>query len=155
MRLPSILFGMSLLALTPLPELQAPPQLAGIWRVVRFCDRDSTGVMVDPLGPNPVGYFIYAPSGELSIQVMRTPPSGPLAGAPVQLPSLAALRPWYFGYFGTYTITSDTTVIHHVHGGTFPEYIGTDQRRTYHIRGDTLDIGAPSFPCRILLRVRA
>jgi hypothetical protein len=134
--------------------VQAPRDLVGIWRVVRFCDRDSTGAMVEPMGPNPIGYFVYAPTGELSIQVMRTPPSGPLAGEPVQLPALGALRPYYFGYFGTYTIRSDTTVIHHVKGGTFPEYIGTEQRRTYHIRGDTLSIGAPPFSCRILIRVR-
>jgi hypothetical protein len=57
------------------------------------------------------------------------------------------------GYFAAYIILSDTTVVQHVHGGTFPEYIGTDQRHTYHIRGGTLSIGAPSLPCRILLRV--
>jgi hypothetical protein len=85
---------------------------------------------------------------------MRTPPSGPLAGEPVQLATLGALRPYYLGYFGTCTILSDTTVIHHVQGGTFPKCIGPDQRRAYHIRGDTLSIGAPFLPCRILLRLQ-
>jgi hypothetical protein len=70
----------------------------------------------------------------------------------VHLGSLGELRPFYFGYFGTYTILSDSTVVHHVQGGTLPDYIGTDQFRTYHIRGDTLSIGAPSFPCRVLIR---
>ena len=159
MRLAVSLVTASVLIWAPLTRYEAAPvqtprDLVGMWRVVRFCDRDSTGAMVEPLGPNPIGYFVYAPTGELSIQVMRTPPSGPLAGEPVQLPALGALRPYYFGYFGTYTIISDTTVIHHVQGGTFPEYIGTNQRRTYHIRGDTLSIGAPSFPCRILIRIR-
>ncbi len=133
---------------------QRPPQLVGTWRVVRFCDRDSSGAYVEPMGPSPRGLFIYAAAGQLSIQVMRTPPAGPLAGGPVHLDSLSALRPYNFGYFGTYTILSDSTVIHHVEGGTFPEYIGTDQRRTYHIRGDSLSIGAPPFPCRVLIRVR-
>lgn len=159
MRLATSLVTASVLVWAPLmwrqvASAQPPRDLVGMWRVVRFCDRDSTGAMVEPLGPNPIGYFVYAPTGELSIQVMRTPPAGPLAGEPVQLPTLGALRPYYFGYFGTYTILSDTTVIHHVQGGTFPEYIGTDQRRTYHIRGDTLSIGAPALPCRILIRVR-
>jgi hypothetical protein len=58
------------------------------------------------------------------------------------------------GYFAAYVIRSDTTVMHHVQGGTFPGYIDTDQRYTYHVRGDTLSIGAPSLPCRILLRVQ-
>jgi len=48
----------------------------------------------------------------------------------------------------------NVTVVHHVQGGTLPDYIGTDQFRTYRIRGDTLSIGAPPFPCRVLLRVR-
>jgi hypothetical protein len=131
-----------------------PPALVGTWRIVKYCDRDSTGAMVEPLGPNPTGLFVYTPTGQLSIQAMRTPPSGPLAGDPVRLGSLGELRPFYFGYFGTYSILSDSTVIHHVLGGTFPDYIGTDQPRQYTIRGDTLSIGAPLFLCRVLIRTR-
>jgi len=152
-RLAAAAASLSLLYLAS-AEPQGSARLVGTWRVVRFCDRDSTGSLEDPLGPNPIGYFVYTSTGQLSIQVMRTPPAGPLTGAPVQLPSLGALRPYYFGYFGIYTITSDSTVVHHVQGGTLPNYIGTDQLRTYHIRGDTLSIGAPSFPCRVLIRVR-
>jgi hypothetical protein len=33
--------------------------------------------------------------------------------------------------------------------------IGTDQQRRYHIRGDTLSIGAPLFLCRVLNPERA
>jgi Lipocalin-like domain len=128
--------------------------LVGTWRVVQYCDRDSTGAMVHPLGPNPTGLFVYTPTGELSIQAMRTPPSGPLAGEPVHLNSLSGLRPFYFGYFGTYSVLSDSTVVHHVTGGTFPDYIGTDQPRRYVIRGDTLSIGAPLFLCRVLIRAK-
>ena len=131
-----------------------PDALVGTWRVVKYCDRDSTGTMVDPLGPNPTGLFVYTATGQLSIQAMRTPPSGPLAGEPVRLGSLGELRPFYFGYFGTYSILSDSTVVHHVLGGTFPDYIGTDQPRQYNIRGDTLSIGAPLFLCRVLIRAK-
>jgi len=62
----------------------------------------------------------------------------------------------YLGYYGTYTITSDSTVVHDVVGGTIPSYTGTDQARVYRIRGDTLTIGGNrvTWPCRVLLRVR-
>jgi len=154
----SLLIAASGLGTTILvPTLQAqsrPASLVGTWRVVRYCDRDSTGAIVEPLGPNPTGLFVYTATGQLSIQAMRTPPSGPLSGEPVSLGSLSDLRPFYFGYFGTYSILSDTTVIHHVQGGTFPDYIGTDQPRKYIIRGDTLSIGAPLFLCRVLIRAR-
>lgn len=145
--------SLSLLFLAPAAQPQGPADsLVGTWRVVKFCDRDSTGALVDPLGPNPIGFFVYTATGELSIQAMRSPPTGPTAGGPVHLRSLGELRPFYFGYFGTYTILSESTVVHHVQGGTLPDYIGTDQVRSYRIRGDTLSIGAPRFPCRVLIR---
>ena len=151
----TIVAGLTLLALAPTlsAQRQSGP-LVGTWRVVRFCDQDSTGATPSRWAPAPVGYFVYAPTGQLSIQVMRTPPAGPLAGGPVRLDSLNDLRPYYFGYFGTYTILSDSTVVHHVEGGTLPNYIGTDQRRGYRIRGDTLSIGDPPYPCRVLIRVK-
>lgn len=143
-----------LLGLTTLEAQSRSSALIGTWKVRRFCDQDSAGAVTDPMGPNPTGYFIYTPTGQLSIHAMRTPPTGPVAGDSVRLKTLAGLRPYYFSYFGTYTITSDSTVIHHVEGGTFPEYIGTDQRRAYRISGDTLHIGGQAFDCRVLVRVR-
>src|SRR5687767_10689635 len=96
--------------------------LAGTWRIVRFCFGD--GATPEPMGPNPIGFLIYTPTGQVSMHAMRTPPTGPIAGGAVQLPSLSALRHLYFSYFGTYTISSDTAVVHHVQGGTLPDYIG-------------------------------
>jgi lipocalin-like protein len=134
------------------------PALVGIWRVVRFCDADQSGRETEPLGAPPIGYFIYSPSGELSIQVMRTPamPRFAVDTSPTDA-ELRTLHQSYFGYFGSYTVTSDSTVIHHVIGGTFPEYIGTEQPRSYRIWGanrDSLSIGgAHARACRLLVRV--
>ena len=61
------------------PAEVSDPSLVGVWRVVKFCQDDSTGRLYDPYGPNPTGLFIYAASGELSIQMMRSPPVGPFA----------------------------------------------------------------------------
>ena len=130
------------------------PGLVGTWRVVEFCGRDSTGRLIETLGPAPVGYFIYDPTGHLSIQVMRAPMSGPLSRDSLPRADLRQLRQFYFGYFGTYTVLSESTVVHHVHGGTIPEYTGTDQFRRYRIRGDTLSIGGEVLPCRVLIRER-
>jgi hypothetical protein len=86
---------------------------------------------------------------------MRAAPSGAFLGDSVPLGGMAELRSSYFGYFGTYTITSDSTVVHRVMGGTIPSYIGTDQPRNYRIRGDTLSIGGDEpWSCRRLVRVR-
>ncbi len=136
--------------------------LVGTWRVVQFCNVDSTAKETNPIGATPVGVFVYTPTGQLSLHAMRTPAVAPfVAGdnAPTDA-ERRALLDGYFGYFGTYTITSDSTVIHHVIGGSIPSYIGTDQHRHYRIRAggsnapDTLSIGSyPAPPCRKLIRV--
>lgn len=131
-------------------------RLVGTWRVEEFCNVDSPGDTTYSLGRNPVGLFMYDPSGKLMIQAMRTPRSAAFSKDSLPLLGMAEVRESYFGYFGTYTITSDTTVIHHVVGGTIPSYVGTDQHRGYRIRGDTLSIGGESVPpgCRRLIKVR-
>jgi hypothetical protein len=143
------------LASGALAAQQAPSRLVGTWRIVEFCDVRATGDTTHPLGPRPIGFFIYDPSGTLMIQAMRTPHAGAFAADSVALAGMAEVAESYFGYFGRYTVTSDSTVIHHVTGGTLPGYVGTDQRRNYRIRGDTLSIGGNPVPgCRRLIRVR-
>ena len=141
----------------------ARPSLVGAWRVLHFCNVDSAGVETNPYGESPVGVFVYTPTGQLSLHAMRSPPPPPFAAgddAPTDAERRVMLDS-YFGYFGTYTITSDTTVIHHVSGGTIPSYIGTEQPRHYRIRAggpnapDTLSIGGNplSLRCRQLIRI--
>lgn len=125
--------------------------------VRRFCENDSTGRLYEPYGAAPTGLFVYAPTGQLSIHIMRSLVVGPFAGGDDH-PTDAERRELlasYMGYFGTYTITSDSTVIHRVRGGTLPSYIGTEQLRFYRIRGDSLTIGGSkdTWPCRVLVRV--
>ena len=134
-------------------------QIVGVWRVVKFCSSDSTGRQTAPFGERPVGYVIYAPTGQLSIHVARLPGSALLASdtAGVSDEIRRNIFDHYLGYFGTYTVTSDSTVIHHVEGGSLPSYANTDQRRRYRVtgsQGDTLALGDLSPGCRVLVRER-
>lgn len=137
-----------------------PPAIIGTWRVVRFCDDDDvTGRLYEPWGPAPTGFFIYTADGHLSVQIERTPPvtsfaAGDLAPTPNEA---RALLDGYLGYYGSYRVTSDSTVIHHVDGGTQPSFVGTDQPRLYRIRGDSLTLGGSrrTWECRLLVRVPA
>jgi hypothetical protein len=145
------------LALAPsaLTAQQAPSRLIGTWRIEAFCNVDTPGDTTYSLGRRPIGFFMYDPAGNLMIQAMRTPHAGAFAADTVALAGMAEVRTSYFGYFGTYTVTSDSTVVHHVTGGTIPSYVGTEQPRDYRIRGDTLSIGVAPVPaCRRLIRVR-
>ena len=50
----------------------------------------------------------------------------------------------YLAYFGTYTGDDGAgVVVHHVEGATFPNLIGTDQRRTFALSGDRLTLSTP------------
>ena len=130
-------------------------RLVGTWRLVEFCNVDRPGDTTYTLGRGPLGFFIYDAAGNLAIQAMRAAPSRAFRSDSVPLAGMAELRSSYFGYFGSYTVTSDSTVTHHVTGGTIPSYIGTDQRRNYRFRGDTLSISADqTWSCRKLVRVR-
>jgi hypothetical protein len=153
-------FGNSAL---PQKTTASHPSLVGVWKVLHFCNIDSAGVETNPYGEAPTGVFVYTPSGVLSLQATRTP-APPLFAAGDDAPTDAerhVMFDSYFGYYGTYTITSDSTVIHHVIGGTVPSYIGTEQHRHYRIRSgglnapDTLSIGGNplSLRCRQLIRI--
>lgn len=147
-----------LLATSGQPRRNAPA-LTGTWRVAKFCMVDTLGELFEPFGADPNGLFVYGRDGRLSIQISRTAKTtnDAIVDDAVIAEELHMQRDGYLGYYGTYTITSDSTVIHHVVGGSVPGYVGTDQRRIYHIRGDTLSIGTQprTFPCRVLLRVSA
>jgi Lipocalin-like domain len=50
----------------------------------------------------------------------------------------------YFAYFGRYTVDERAgTVTHHLEGGSYPNFVGTDQRRLFMLQGDRLVLSAP------------
>jgi len=50
----------------------------------------------------------------------------------------------HVSYFGTYTIDpSARTVTHHVHGASYPNWMGHDQIRYYRIGGSRLVLSTP------------
>lgn len=138
-------------------EVDARHPLVGTWQLVEWRFRDSLGNWQRPLGSDPRGGVVYAPSGHLSIQVMHE------AGRQVSdckpgsdeadLNALLDLY-CYFGYFGTYEIRNDSVVVHKPTGGTLLSYIGTDQPRSYEVRGDSLWLERSERVYRLLLRVR-
>jgi len=115
----------------------AQTALVGIWRLIRYADTPEGGAPVFAFGNPPVGLFVFTPEGYVSINLMRNPPAPDSASTDPD-PD-ACLPAWYCSYFGTYKLDPAggqwTT---HVLGGNIPHYLGTDQRRSFVIRGDTL-----------------
>ena len=53
-------------------------------------------------------------------------------------------HPGFLAYFGTYTVDEKAgVVVHHVEGASFPNWIGTDQRREFTLSGRRLTLRTP------------
>lgn len=148
----------SLICMPARPGSQAPNAgaLVGTWRLVEYTNfRD--GRTVHPFGAEPIGLFIYTPSGHVSVHIMHDPPLKSFGD--LDLSSDEQNRSEersYVGYFGTYRVDSTrSVVIHHVEGGTRLGYIGKDEERPFRLEGDKLIIGDGRTWRRVLVRVPA
>lgn len=120
------------------PPVQSNP-LLGTWKLEQYVDVPEGGVPVHAFGNPPVGLFVFTADGHASISLMRNPPA---IDVPSDDPDPDACIPaWYCSYFGTYRYDrSGPSWTVHVTGGNIPNYLGTDQRRSFRIEGDVLTI---------------
>jgi hypothetical protein len=121
----------------------------GTWRLMAVEARRPNGE-VAPLparyGTKPVGYLMYDSTGHVAVQIMR-PDRQKFAvndidkGTPEEL---KAAWEGYSAYLGTYEINeAEGFVVHHVEISSFPNYVGSDQKRFYELSGDTLVLKPP------------
>jgi hypothetical protein len=119
-------------------------KLVGTWRVVRYEDTDASGKVTYPFGEKPRGYFVYDPTGHLSVQIMRMPARPLFAAGDDDKGTDAEVRAAYAGYaayFGTYRVDEANSIVTHVVEGSLnPSYTGTDQPRPFQLDGDVLII---------------
>lgn len=133
----------------------AMEDLVGTWRLVELTNyRD--GEKVQPFGPNPLGYFVYTPSGHVSIHIMHSPPPYSFEDLDMSEKQRREVgQRSYMGYFGTFEVDPvRSVIIHRVEGGTVLSYIGTDQIRPFRLEDDVLIIGEDEEWIRVLERVR-
>ncbi len=137
-------------------DKQKPNPIVGTWRLIEFTNLDSTtNVWGYRYGKNPRGYFTYTKTGILNINISTdNPPKISEDSAKHHNMNLYDfIDTVSLGYFGTYTVDEkNSTVIHHVKGGSIPWYIDTDQPRQFQLNGDTLTIGDNKTWKRVLVR---
>jgi Lipocalin-like domain len=132
----------------------------GGWHLLAAEDMDSLGRVTHPYGDHPFGLLIYTSTGEMSIQMTKTPllPNFPAAledssWSVISPKDMIATLDGYYAYFGTYTVdTVRRIVTHHVTADIAREFSGTDQDRPYRVHGDTLVLGDDVTWRRIFLR---
>ena len=120
--------------------------LVGSWRLVANQEHRADGRVTDVWGSDPLGRLVYDAGGRVSVQLLsrhRRPFAGNdrAAGTPEETREAFV---GFLAYFGTYTVDEAAgAVVHHVEGASFPNLMGTDQRRTFVLEGKRLTLSTP------------
>src|SRR5436190_6228437 len=120
-------------------------ELVGTWALVSAVN-ELDGKKVEPFGPKPVGYFMFAPTGHFSTNIVH--PDRPKFAAKIRtggtLEEYKAAVLGNISTFGTYTVNPDGWVSYRIVGSSFPNWNGTDQKRLAEIAGDQLKWMVPA-----------
>ena len=140
-----IVSGLGPMLSTGQAAAQSAKDLVGAW----------TLVAAEAFGTNPKGTVIFEPNGRFAAMLMRADlgkyaSNNRAQGTPAEY---KATVEGSIAYFGTYSV-SGTDVNFHIEGSTFPNWTGTDQKRTnVAIAGDDLkwiqptpSAGGPAVP---------
>jgi len=129
---------------TTRPASGAALRIVGTWQLMtRTVSRADGTTIVDPvLGEKPIGFLVYAASGAMSLQMMRTGRKNAISTPPAAKDKTnPRVILGYDSYFGSYTVDEKAgTVTHHVEGSLFPEDLGSDWVRPFTLDGDTLTL---------------
>jgi hypothetical protein len=108
-----------------------PKQLIGTWTLVSADNLLPDRSRAPAFGANPRGFLVFAANGYFSISLVNS-----------DLPKFAsnnrdkgtadenkAAVAGSLFYFGTYSVSADGTLATHIEGSSFPNSVGTDQKR--------------------------
>ena len=113
-------------------------ELVGTWKLVGMRNEKN----VDVLGPHPMGMLVFDTAGNYTTHVMRSDlPKFAIPDRSKATPeeSQAVVR-GFMALFGNYTIIDSGTLNLHVVGSMLPNWDGADQKRSFVIRGDELEL---------------
>jgi Lipocalin-like domain len=117
----------------------------GSWSLVSWTRTDSDGQAEYPFGEDAVGCIIYTGDGRMAAHLMRRQRA--LLRSEYSRETTpderAAAFLDYFSYCGPFTVQHGAqTVTHHVEACSSPNWVGTDQVRTFRFSGDALSLRA-------------
>jgi hypothetical protein len=147
----AIVITLALLAVvSPAPAGAQPSpkqQIVGAWTIVSTDTIRPDGTRVPTFGPTPRGVVIFDASGRYALELMRAT-AAPFASNN-RLDGTAdenkAVVQGSLAHFGRYSVNeAERTLILHMEGSTFPNWNGTDQRRTFTVSGDELRWSTPA-----------
>ena len=117
--------------------------LVGAWRLVSFEIRRENGMVHHPFGKNARGLLIFTDTGRVSANLSQNGrleiKTGDMMDASHE--EMASNFRGYISYFGRYEYDAKTgTVLHHVKGALFPNWIGDTLKRYVKLEGERLEL---------------
>jgi len=110
---------------------QTAKDLIGTWTLESDDSTTSDGRRIQPFGPHPRGVAIFDSNGRFAIVASR--PDLPKFVSNDRMLGTAeeneAIVHGSIAFFGTFSV-ADGAIVQHIEGGTWPAWIGTDQKRT-------------------------
>ena len=121
-------------------------QLVGAWSLDHWEAQVGSESPTLPFGPDAAGRIMYDGVGNMAVQLLV--PDRPTFASPDWTEGTSAeveaACEGFFSYYGDYTLDEEAkTVTHHLEAALFPNWIGTQQVRTYRFEGDTLVLSTP------------
>jgi len=113
-------------------------QVCGVWKLVSYdIEIQATGQKMQPMGKNPTGYVIFTPGGRVFFVLTG---EGRKAAETVQ--ERANLLSSLIAYTGKYRLEGDKWITM-VEVAWDPEWVGTEQTRSFRVDGERLQVLTP------------
>jgi Lipocalin-like domain len=115
-------------------------QVVGSWTLTSLV-LDQDGKKSEPYGPGPKGTVIFTSNGHTAVVITRAElpkfaSNNRTTGTPEENKAAVAGS---IAYFGTYEVNeADKAVSTHVEASTFPNWVGSDQKRMVELSGDEM-----------------
>ena len=119
------------LVASPSAAAQTAKDLVGTWSLQSDDTVTPDGRRVQPFGPNPKGIAIFDSTGHFAIVVSRPDLPKFVSGNRMKgtVEENEAIVRGSIAFFGSYLV-KDGVIVQHIEGGTWPGWMGTDQKRT-------------------------
>ena len=128
----------------------ALPELVGSWRL-SYEDRDAAGMVAYPDGKTPAGLLIFDSTGDMAVQLMKTPPPDVASDDRDRftMQEKVAFYDGYVAYFGRYEVDLTRKVVTHLPEADLSRlYIGRREERHYELTGYRLVLSDTWTPKR-------
>ncbi len=122
-------------------------QFVGIWTLVSIYYVHPDGRKIEPFGPNAKGILVFNAAGHFATQVMsadrpKFASKNRMIGTPEEY---KAVSHGVVAYFGKYSVDESRHIVTlHIERSSFPNWEGTDQKRSFSFVDDELRYTAAS-----------